>query len=120
VVYAAIVNGLRIELLPDIPDEHSTTVRVTGEIDISSAGALYDALLIACEPDRRVVVDMDQVGFIDSSGISVLINVEKEQSPVHRGLVIQHPSMNVRRILGILGLLHTFGLDESEPESLTA
>lgn len=113
--YSAIFNGLRIEVLPDVPDELSMTVRIAGEIDISNAGALHEALLVACEPDRRMVVEMDQVGFIDSSGINALIRIVNQTGIQHRGLVVQNPSSNVLRIVEVLGLLRTLGLDESDP-----
>jgi anti-sigma B factor antagonist len=105
------VNGLRAELLSDTPDPQATTVKVAGEIDASNAGALREALQMACEPGRQVVVDMEAVSYIDSSGVSALVAVANQVGDAHLGLSIQQPSPSVRRVLGILGLSHYFGID---------
>jgi anti-sigma B factor antagonist len=105
------VNGLRAELLSDTPDPQATTVKVAGEIDASNAGALREALQMACEPGRQVVVDMEAVSYIDSSGVSALVAVANQVGDAHLGLSIQQASPSVRRVLGILGLSHYFGID---------
>jgi hypothetical protein len=43
-------NGLRIEILTDTRDSHSTIVKVFGEIDIANVAALGDSLAEVCEP----------------------------------------------------------------------
>jgi|HubBroStandDraft_4_1064222.scaffolds.fasta_scaffold507190_1 anti-sigma B factor antagonist len=105
------VNGLRAEFLSDTPDPQATTVRLAGEIDVSNANVLRDALEMACEPGRRIVVDMEAVRYIDSSGVVALLAVADQAGDAHQGLSIQRPSPNVRRILGILGLTYYFGID---------
>jgi len=105
------VNGLRAELLSDIPDPQATTVKVAGEIDVSNSGALREALEMACEPGRRIVVDMEAVSDIDSSGVNALVAVANQVGDAHQGLSIHQPSPNVSKVLGILGLSHHFGLD---------
>lgn len=108
------VKGLRVELSSDTPNVDSTMVRVSGEIDVSNAGAFRDAIHLACEPSRPIVVDMAGVTFIDSSGVSVLIGVARATGEAHAGLVIQDPSPSVRRVLTILGLDEDFGIRREE------
>ena len=105
------VNGLRAEFLSDTANPQATTVKVAGEIVASNASVLRDALEMACEPGRRIVVDMEAVSFIDASGVNALVAVANHAGDAHQGLSIQRPSPNVRKILGILGLSHYFGLD---------
>ena len=59
-----------------------------------------------------VVIDMTRLDFIDSSGISRL--VELRQMAIAAGADFRLVSLapNVRRVLEITGLLQTFGVDE--------
>lgn len=102
--------GLRVEAVPDQPDPVSTTVRLSGEIDVANSAAVSDALEAVCEPGRRLVLDMASVSFIDSSGINVLLRVANWNGERHGGLRVQDPSPNVRKILEILGLVEHFGI----------
>ena len=109
-------NGLRIEILTDTRDSHSTTVNVFGEIDIANAAALRDSLTAACERGRHIVVDMAGVTFIDSSGVNTLLAISNQIGDGHgAGLVLQNPTTHVRKVLEVLGLDHHFGLDGNRP-----
>jgi anti-anti-sigma factor len=47
----------------------------SGELDLSSMSQLEDAVSAALEiAPRRLVIDMEQVGFIDSTGVRVVWN----------------------------------------------
>jgi anti-sigma B factor antagonist len=102
--------GLRVESVPDQPDVGAITVRLSGEIDVANATALTDALEAVSEPGRRLVLDMAGVSFIDSSGINVLLRAVSWSGDRHGGLTIADASVNVRKILEILGLTEHFGL----------
>jgi anti-sigma B factor antagonist len=82
-----------------------------GEIDISTAPRLREAVQHAIESGVPIVLDMAEVTFMDSSGISTLV----ETAGVSRGLSsrvqIQRPSNQVRRILSLTGLADVFQLE---------
>ena len=105
------VNGLRAGILSDASDTQTTTVKVAGEIDVSNAGALQEALERACELGRRIVVDIEGVSYMDASGVNALLAVANQTGDAHQGLSSQQPSPNVRKVLGVLGLIHHLGLD---------
>ncbi|MER6434248.1 STAS domain-containing protein [Streptomyces sp900105245] len=59
-----------------------TVVRVSGQIDHASA----DPLIAALQPDtlgdqRRVIIDMRQVTFLDSTGINILLAGHRDLTP---------------------------------------
>ena len=101
---------LRVESVPDQPDVGAITVRLSGEIDVANATALTDSLEAVSEPGRRLVLDMANVSFIDSSGVNVLLRAAGWAGDRHGGLTIGDASANVRKILEILGLTEHFGL----------
>ncbi len=56
------------------PERGIGLVAVAGEIDMHTAQQLGDTLAVAREGEpRRLIVDLSAVGFIDSIGLSVLV-----------------------------------------------
>jgi anti-anti-sigma factor len=53
-------------------DSEVAIVRVRGEIDLATADRLTRALA-GCDQAGRLVLDLNEVGFIDSSGLRVLM-----------------------------------------------
>jgi anti-anti-sigma factor len=68
-----------IEFRIDQTSEPDGAVRLTvhGEIDIATAGQLWDALDTHHSSDTAVRLDLSQVGFVDSSGLAVLIATKR-------------------------------------------
>jgi len=85
--------------------------KVTGDIDISSSGALSEAFSgdRRTTEDGRVVVDVEEVTFIDSSGLQVLIDLSSQVAP--GGVTLRSAPRNVRRLLELTGLSTTFRLE---------
>lgn len=76
-------------------------VVVTGEIDLRTCPELRDALTEASAEDgSEVVIDLTQVTFIDSSGISELLRA----SNAGHHLRLRHASRSVRRLFELAGL----------------
>lgn len=78
-------------------------LRVSGEIDMASAPALEEALLVALADGRPVTVDMKDVTFIDSSGLKVIVSAAAE-STAPAPLTLKDPSPAVRRVLELFGM----------------
>jgi anti-sigma B factor antagonist len=93
---------------PDTPIVVAVVDGVTyvgGEIDLMTAPEL-DACLGAA--DGGVRIDMTEVTFVDSVGLSVLITHHRRQLRQGEALRIVAMSQPVRRLLEITGLLPTF------------
>ena len=91
-----------------------------GEIDASTVPLLSSALQAALEQGGgRVVVDLSQVSFIDSAGLSVLLNALRRLTRQGRALAIacqEHGS--VHKLLAILELVGTFSLHRSRKSAV--
>jgi anti-anti-sigma factor len=93
-----VAEGIRFEITRN-PD--CAVVAVTGELDISSAPALRDAINEVAGSARSLVVDLDAVGFMDSSGLNTLIAAVRQFEP---GLLcVVAAQANIRRIFSITG-----------------
>ena len=87
------------------------TVEVGGEIDLHSAPQLRAELVKAAESARpRIVVDLADVTFIDSTGIGVLVGGLKRAREKGGSLAFSSVQPRVKRVLEITGLLRALPL----------
>jgi anti-sigma B factor antagonist len=84
-------------------------IRVHGEIDVATAPEVRRALGSAITiPSVRVILDLCDVGFIDSTGLQALLHAERRLRDLHREFVIACPEGQVLRAFEIANLLETF------------
>jgi len=97
-------------------DERTHVVAPRGEVDALTAPQLGRRLLgLADEGKTRVVVDLSNVTFMDSTGISVLLNALRHQKTRSGNLVLVCPTERIMRpfqITGLVGHLRIFGSRE--------
>jgi anti-sigma B factor antagonist len=93
-----------------------------GEIDVETAHELREAVaaqLSHVRPDR-IELDMHEVTFIDSVGISALVSAFQLTSVGGVKLVVTKPSRFAHRQLWVTGLLGLFGGPEPYPAAPVA
>ena len=96
-------------------------VDVSGEIDVLTSGALRDRLLaVAGKGHDGLVVNLDNVDFIDSTGIGVLIGVWRRVQAGRGNLALAAPSRRTRRIFDIAGISEIFSIHDSVAEAVQA
>jgi anti-sigma B factor antagonist len=99
--------GTRVELSIDVQREgDDALVRVAGELDISTSPDLQDALAELTDAPRRVVVDLSDLEFCDSTGLAALLGAHKALGEAGGTLELRHPSKMV------VGLVQITGLDD--------
>jgi len=94
--------------------DDAVTVTVTGEIDLLTCGDLDTLLQAAVESRRRVIVDLANVSFADSTALAVLINAHTALAHHGQRLTLAAPSERVIRLLALSGLSAVL---ETEPPS---
>ena len=82
--------------------EDAARVLVEGEVDVSNADELRDA--VDCALAHDAPVDLSQVPYIDSTGIGVLVGAAHRAADAGKKLVVASPQKNVARVLGLLGV----------------
>ena len=88
-------------------------VRVAGEIDIETSPLLEEQLqAVLDEGHASVLVDLGQVTFLDSTGLSALIGGLRRCQGAGGELHLASPRPNVRKVLEVTGLVETFHVDE--------
>ncbi len=82
------------------------TVTVSGEIDLASAPKLEATLVSA--PDQNVIVDLLEVGFMDSTGLRSLLSAREALDAGGGRLLLVFDDGPVERILDLTGLTDRF------------
>ncbi|MFE7855637.1 STAS domain-containing protein [Streptomyces sp. NPDC057403] len=77
---------------------------LAGEIDHHTGDTLRQALDSPGAPCPRIVVDMGEVTFMDSSGINILITVHQDLASTDGWLRLVAVGPSVMRTLSIVGL----------------
>lgn len=90
-------------------DGERAEVTARGEIDLASSPRLRDELVVlADEGMRDIVVDLAGVGFIDSSGLGVLVGALKRTRELGGTLTLRGLDGPVRKVFEITGLHELF------------
>ena len=100
------------ELSIDVSGGAAALVAVTGEIDLLTAAELGRMLrdLIARRRPATIGIDLRRVGFIDSTGIQVLVATKTDARAAGiplRVVAASQPALRVLRLAGVDGLLGT-------------
>jgi anti-anti-sigma factor len=98
-------------------DGHLIVAR--GDIDHATSPLVADALRRATlEGEGHVVVDLTETAFIDSAGISTLLNGLRRLTRLRRKLYVVCPEGAARRVFEVLGLVGTFELFHTRADAL--
>jgi len=91
------------------PHDGATVVRLRGDIDMNTCGRLRTAVEgLFAEPGGDVVLDLGQVGFLDSSGLGTLIGLQKRANQEQRRLVLSHLTPGIRKVFDVTRLSDAF------------
>ena len=84
----------------DRGDVHVVSFR--GELDMATAKGLSDWLVDVS--GSTVVIDLDELTFMDSSGIATIIEARNRMIEKGDWLVLTRPRENIRRVFEVTGL----------------
>ncbi len=97
---------------------------ISGELDQATASELREPLQEAINDETRaVVIDMTQCGFIDSTGLGIIVEAWKqlqERNGDSAGFAICCPEPEVRRLLEVTGLDQAIAIRDTREEAVAA
>ena len=89
-------------------------VTVGGEVDLDTASQLGDHALEAVrDVSPHVVLDLTGVTFMDSTGLKVLLSIQRRADLAGGSLAVAGATRSVLKILALTGLDQTFALYDS-------
>lgn len=96
-------------------------IAVSGELDFAVCVKLAPELDTALRsPVRAVIIDLEAVSFVDSSGIALLINTFRRLDQSGRRLAIACPMGSQRRAFELTALDRQLPMHESRQDALAA
>jgi anti-sigma B factor antagonist len=96
------------------PSDDTLIVEVVGEIDMATAPELAAAIASAEDGVQRVVVDLTEVTFLDSSALNTLVHCQRKLAEREIGLRVVSPADRVvRRVFEITRLIGPLNVVES-------
>ena len=109
--------------LETIERDGELCIELSGELDIASAAEVEARLLQLQSGDapERLVIDLSEVQFLDSTGLSLLINADRRARGEGRRLTVISGTGAPRRILeisglhGLIDIVETLDADATRP-----
>jgi anti-sigma B factor antagonist len=102
-------------------DDHTSVIAVEGEIHVSTAPEFSGVLAAAIESGRTsLVLDLSDVMFIDSTGLSVLLNALRRVTRAGGAMALVCSNPTVLRLFEITRLDSTFDIHADLEPALAA
>jgi anti-sigma B factor antagonist len=98
-------SGFRITVLDAEAPGSGPRVAVAGELDLLTSPRLQETLtsVIDERPPGRVLADLTEVTFFDSSALNVLLQVQRHAEQ-HEVVLVVRPSKQVQRVIDLTGV----------------
>jgi anti-sigma B factor antagonist len=93
----------RLEVV-EVLEAGRTRVRLSGEFDLAGAPIVRECLRRLRERRDAVLLDLDEIEFIDMGGLRVVMSAAQEASRDGWGFAITRGSPPVRRLLALVAL----------------
>jgi anti-sigma B factor antagonist len=102
--------------------DNATIVDVSGDIDLASSPQVRKALLREVRDNRapRVVLNLSEVRYIDSSGVASLVEGLKASRDIGSRFMLVGLSGPAREVLQLSRLVKVFEIYDTEVEALAA
>jgi anti-sigma B factor antagonist len=98
----------------------ATQIVVHGELDLASGPELEAELgRVSKSPTERLIVDLRQLDFMDSTGLSILVKAHQRAIDEGREFGLVRGSQQVQRLLELTGVTERLPMADS-PEELFA
>ena len=96
-------------------------IDVQGEIDIYTAPRLRELLIdLVSQGSYQLIVNLDEVGFLDSTGLGVLVGGLRRVRAHDGSLDLVCTQQPILKIFRITGLTEVFGIYETVDQAIAA
>ena len=97
-----------------------SVLAVSGEVDVATVPKMREQLHgLVARGDKRIVVDLDEVDFLDSTGLGVLVGALKRVRSSGGDLQLVCTQPRIRKVFEVTGLTKVFAIHDNLDEALT-
>jgi anti-sigma B factor antagonist len=98
-------------------EDRATVIAVSGELDLASSPALQEELDRVSPDSELLIIDLRELDFMDSTGLSVLVRAHQRAEEQGRRLAMVKGPQQVQRLLSLTGVADRLTLVDT-PEDL--
>ncbi len=111
-----------IDLGLDVTERNGWSVlAVRGEVDVATAPRLRERLIaLVGSGEVKIVVDLESVDFLDSTGLGVLVGALKRVRTQDGDLSLVCTQARILKVFEITGLTRVFAIHRSVDEAVAA
>ncbi|MGH9183309.1 MAG: STAS domain-containing protein [Acidimicrobiales bacterium] len=96
-----------------------SVVSVSGEVDVATVPHLREKLHgLAAQGQNQIVVDLDAVDFLDSTGLGVLVGALKRVRATDGDLRLVCNQSRIAKVFEVTGLTRVFAMFDSVDEAV--
>ncbi len=96
-------------------------VAVSGEVDVATVPRLREQLhSLVAQGDNRIVVDLEAVDFLDSTGLGVLVGALKRVRAAGGALQLVSTQARINKVFEVTGLAKVFSIHENLDKAVAA
>ena len=99
-------------------EDHAVVISVSGELDLATSPALEQELERASSSATVVIVDLRQLEFMDSTGLSVLVKAHQKAEELGQSFALVRGPQQVERLLSLTGVADRVRLVDTPEELL--
>jgi len=104
---------LRTEQIEDI-----FIIDIEGEVDTYTSSKIKQDILKIVDQSAKIIISMEKVKFIDSTGLGILIGILKKVKEKEGEMIIVSPNSYINQIFEITGLFKVFKIVENSQQAI--
>lgn len=107
--------------IPENDIDGWTLVVASGEIDVAAAPALRERLVdLIAEGVSKLVLDLEDVDFIDSTGLGVLVGAVRRARSAEGDVRLVCSNSRILKVFDVTGLDEVFTIESSVDDAIAA
>jgi len=106
--------------IENIKNDEIEIISISGRLDATTASEAEQTIIpIINDGDAKVIIDLQNLEYISSAGLRILLLVAKNISAKNGKLCICSLTGNVKSVFEISGFLSVFAIENSEEDAIT-
>jgi len=96
-------------------------IELSGEMDVHTSARLRDVVLAVLEKHAsRIVINLDNVEYVDSTGLGTMVGVLKRMTEQNCKLCIVSSNPLINKVFDITGLTKIFTIKSTDEEAIAS
>jgi anti-anti-sigma factor len=114
VIALRVLSDAPFRIAEEAGENEDRVVYLAGELDVATAPEFERILMRRRPPRQRVVLDLGELRFMDSTGLRVLLQARRAAADGHWRLALRSVPPNIRRLFELAGVHEAIPIDPED------